>query len=390
MNRIDALPPDPARLAAFTGDLLAPEEDPVLQALVREAAAATDAPIAAVSLVLQRIQLFRAHHGMPADLAAVQATDREVSFCQLVVRDRAPVVVTEASSDGRVPQDLVQRYGVNAYLGVPLIVGGHALGSLCVIDVRPRQFTPAQLQALEAIGERARARLEVLAGARARTMRARRGLLPAFGEVRNLLMPLENNLASARVNAAELRVLGRLVEHVVTHGVVAAVGSLAGARRALDDLDDALADAADVAAELRDVVLALQLAVLPGEGRIGVAAAVTAALVLAEHETKLIGGVRSRGNLDNLPLRAPGTAAVTLLATALAELARRLRAGGAACGIDLVVRAAPDAMIVELTTPDQGATTLDDTAGLLDELVTDEPAIAVVSVPGGVAVRLMT
>jgi hypothetical protein len=74
-----------------------------------------------------------------------------------VVRDGVPLAVTEAARDERVPQELVERYGIGAYLGVPLVVAGQTLGSLCVIDVRPREFTSVQLQALAAIGERARA-----------------------------------------------------------------------------------------------------------------------------------------------------------------------------------------------------------------------------------------
>ena len=39
--------------------------------------------------------------------------------------------------------------GVIAYAGIPLIdAGGHALGTLCVIDSRPRHWTSEQVQLL--------------------------------------------------------------------------------------------------------------------------------------------------------------------------------------------------------------------------------------------------
>lgn len=390
MRRIDALSVDRDRVAAFTGTLLASDEDPELQALVREAAAAVDAPIGAVSLVLERIQMFRAHHGMPPDLAAVPATDRDASFCQFVVRDRSTLAVTDAAHDERVPQEMVERYGVSAYLGVPLIVSGHALGTLCVLDVRARQFTAGQRAALEAIGERARARLTVLAGTEARKQRAHRGLRPAFAELRNLLMPLENNLATARVHAAELRMLGRLVAHVAQHGAVPAIGSLSGAISALDDLEAELADAMGLATDLSEVVLALQTAVVPSAGATGAVVAVAAALSLAGHQTKLVGGVRSRGDLDDRALRAAGTAVVTLVSAALVELARELYDRRATRGLELVVRRDADAMLVEITAPELGTGLLTETASLLERLASDESAIAVMPLPGGIAIRLST
>ena len=97
-----------------------------------------------------------------------------------------------------------------------------------------------------------------------------------------------------------------------------------------------------------------------------------------------------RATFDERPLRAPGTVVVTLLATALAELARRMRAVGGARGLDLVIRAEANAMVVELTAPDHAIARFADAASLLENLITDEPSIAVAGLAQGVAVRLAT
>jgi hypothetical protein len=153
---------DPLRLNQLDGAVLDKAPDEVLDACVREAAERSGTPIALVSVVMRRIQLFRAWFGLPPELSISRATSRCESFCQFVVRTEGPFVVTEASTDLRVPQDLVQRYGIQAYAGVPLRYGPHILGSLCVIDVKPRSFDPSVVEMLGAIAEKVVARLEVL------------------------------------------------------------------------------------------------------------------------------------------------------------------------------------------------------------------------------------
>ncbi|MGK4009239.1 GAF domain-containing protein [Sorangium sp. So ce1036] len=133
---------DPARLAALHGAMLRTDADAILDDCVAQAARLARAPIAFVSLVLRHIQLLRAHHGLPLELAVSCATSRSDSFCQLVVLDEAPLIVEDALRDARVPKALVEHFGIRAYAGVPVRVHGHVVGSLCVLDVVPRRFEP--------------------------------------------------------------------------------------------------------------------------------------------------------------------------------------------------------------------------------------------------------
>ncbi|WP_104986822.1 GAF domain-containing protein [Sorangium cellulosum] len=153
---------DPARLAVLHGAMLRTEADVLLDACVAQAARLARAPIAMVSLVIRHIQLLRAHHGLPLELAVSCATSRSNSFCQIVVRDEAPLIVEDALRDERVPKELVEHYGIRAYAGVPVRVSGHAVGSLCVLDVVPRRFERRALDGLEQLAVDAAARLAAL------------------------------------------------------------------------------------------------------------------------------------------------------------------------------------------------------------------------------------
>ncbi len=153
---------DTRRFSRLQGVALGDSFDDELPSGVAEAARSLGVPIALVSLVLGRTQYFRAHQGLPPDLAIARATDRDVSFCQFVVRDGAEFVVTDAPNDDRIPQDLVKRFGIRSYVGVPLRIDGVVVGSLCGLDVRPRQFHEEDRRLLAALGEQVSARLGTL------------------------------------------------------------------------------------------------------------------------------------------------------------------------------------------------------------------------------------
>lgn len=139
---------DGERLTAFDEVLLAASEDAVMNGLVRAAAMKLGTPIALVSLIAGRVQWFRAQTGLPAELAISKAASRCDSFCQFVVRAESLFEVTDAPSDPRVPQQLVEQYGVRAYLGAPIRYRGQVVGSFCVVDVVPRSFSNDHKKAL--------------------------------------------------------------------------------------------------------------------------------------------------------------------------------------------------------------------------------------------------
>ena len=126
-------------------DILGAGREPGLDAVTALLAEVCDVPLAAVTMVDAEVQWFTSVHGL--DIVTVP---RAGSFCAEVVADGATVVVPDALSDQRyrgLPS--VVDLGIRAYAGVPLVGrDGLPLGTLCVFDLRPRQFTDRQLATL--------------------------------------------------------------------------------------------------------------------------------------------------------------------------------------------------------------------------------------------------
>jgi GAF domain-containing protein len=141
---------DPARLAAVRA--AAGHRRPALDRIADIASRVLAAPTALVTLVDEDRQIFAGCVGVTKDpWAADRATPLTHSFCQHAVAAREPLVVTDAREHPVLKQNLAIRdLDVVAYLGIPLISpAGHALGSFCVIDSKPRLWTTEQVKLMQ-------------------------------------------------------------------------------------------------------------------------------------------------------------------------------------------------------------------------------------------------
>jgi GAF domain-containing protein len=111
--------------------------------LTRLAAELLEAPVALLTLVEEDRQFFVSSHGVGEPLRSTRQTPIDYSICQLTVAGGRPLVIGDTRHDIRSAGNLaVIEFGVAAYAGMPLITpDGHAVGTLCVIDFVPRDWT---------------------------------------------------------------------------------------------------------------------------------------------------------------------------------------------------------------------------------------------------------
>lgn len=142
---------DASRISALrrTGLLDSPPEES-FDRLTRIARRLLDAPVALISLVDTDRQFFKSQQGLPEPWASRRQTPLTHSFCRHVIADGKPLVVENAREHPLVQDNpAISELDVVAYLGVPLVTpDGQALGSLCVIDDKPRAWGNADLQTL--------------------------------------------------------------------------------------------------------------------------------------------------------------------------------------------------------------------------------------------------
>jgi diguanylate cyclase (GGDEF)-like protein len=116
------------------------------------AAQLTESPISFVSLTDAERQWFKARKGLP-----VVEVPREQSFCAWAILKPGEVtVVPDARVDPRFADNplVLGEPDIRFYAGAPLVNrDGAALGTLCVLDRQPRQFTETQRQILARLAD---------------------------------------------------------------------------------------------------------------------------------------------------------------------------------------------------------------------------------------------
>ncbi len=127
--------------------------------IVRLAAAICDTPISLVSFVEDDRQWFKAEEGM-----GVSETPMDMSMCAHAILEHDVLVIPDTRVDERVcGNPLVTghqalRFYAGALLKTP---DGLPLGTVCVLDTRPRELTDIQVDALRRLARQVMAQLEL-------------------------------------------------------------------------------------------------------------------------------------------------------------------------------------------------------------------------------------
>ena len=106
-----------------------------------------ETPIAYVSLIDKNRQWFKSKQGFD-----VCETPRDISFCSHTILREEPLIIPDATKDERFQGNPVVAGppGLRFYAGTPLSgPNGYKIGSLCVLDLKPREFDAKKVEALK-------------------------------------------------------------------------------------------------------------------------------------------------------------------------------------------------------------------------------------------------
>ncbi len=141
--------------------LIDADSETVFDRLTSLASRIVGAPISVMTMVGGDYQFFKSAYGV-GDL---RSTPLSHSFCKHVVADSAPLIVDDAREhpvlyDNGAIKDL----NVIGYLGFPLkIASGKTLGSFCVVDNQPRQWSDVEIDIMRELAEIVKYEIEIRA-----------------------------------------------------------------------------------------------------------------------------------------------------------------------------------------------------------------------------------
>ncbi len=120
--------------------------DPAFEAITAITADFFSVPICLVSLIGEDRQWFKSRVGIDSE-----QTPRDVAFCATAIELNATLVVPDATLDPRFSSNpfVTSAPFIRFYAGCPIrSPDGFAMGTLCIIDIRPRAFGPEQIEQL--------------------------------------------------------------------------------------------------------------------------------------------------------------------------------------------------------------------------------------------------
>ncbi|MBJ7262733.1 MAG: ATP-binding protein [Burkholderiaceae bacterium] len=147
-----------ARLDALRSyGILDTPREPAFDEIVAFAAALCAAPVSVVNLIEDRRQWFKAEVGL-----GIRETPLDVSICKHVVLQPGLTIIPDLRDDNRMSENPLVKgdQGFHFYAGYSLTTpAGHGIGTLCVLDRRPRHLSPLQQQGLTTLANQVMAQM---------------------------------------------------------------------------------------------------------------------------------------------------------------------------------------------------------------------------------------
>jgi hypothetical protein len=131
------------------------DTDAVLDCITASARACFGTQFAAITLVQEDTQQVLSAAGIGMRRVPLP---RSESFCDVTIRRNSAFVIEDAARDPRYAHygTVAGGPGIRFYAGYPIeSPDGHRVGALCLLDARPRQFTPSEAALLRLLAHKA-------------------------------------------------------------------------------------------------------------------------------------------------------------------------------------------------------------------------------------------
>ncbi len=198
-------------------DLLNLEKDPQLDIFAETACLVTDCPASLIAMMESETQTIQSCVGLALDFV-----DRKNTVCQYSIASGDVVIINDTLLDERSSDNaIILAGGIRFYAGVPLIDDeGFVLGTICVIDYKPKTITDDQISTLKKIGE---AITKVLMGKR-KNIQAEY-FQQTFSISNNLICVLDKNFTLKEVNPAFESIFQLEKSQVIDQNFLTVLGS---------------------------------------------------------------------------------------------------------------------------------------------------------------------
>ncbi len=118
-------------------------------------------PMAFIAFVDREREWFKAQVGLPTEVGTTRSAPRALSICSHTVEANETLVVEDIARDRRFANNpLLKELGLRFYAGTPLRIHKLPVGTLCLLDLKPRRFSEENRRLLQVLAEEVATELE--------------------------------------------------------------------------------------------------------------------------------------------------------------------------------------------------------------------------------------
>jgi diguanylate cyclase (GGDEF)-like protein len=128
-------------------DILDTAAEKIFDSITMLASQLCDIPVSLIVFIDKDRQWFKSKYGLPEGFQEIQETSRDVAFCAHTILSDNILEVEDLTKDQRFSDNpfVTESPNIRFYAGIPLATeDGINVGSLCVLDTKPRHLSEAQ------------------------------------------------------------------------------------------------------------------------------------------------------------------------------------------------------------------------------------------------------